>query len=387
MTEQATSQEAADTIQTPPPVVPDSSCSPSNYISPLFLPCIQPSPWPGIRNSVLNPMPPVPTLKIVPAITDESKLPKPPESLINGVLRERGKMLLTGASKSWKSFLSIQLGLSIANGIEWLGFECRQGKVLYLNLEIDDAQFMTRIFNMVRSLSLKPEVCSNNFDVVCRSNKSYTIEDYVRALESVRGRQYDLVIIDPLYKAFDGAENSQEDMAAFFSQVDELVFSLGCAVLVVHHQSKGWQGHKDVSDRASGSGVLSRDPDAIVDICRTDGGENTMRAQFVLRDYPEPSCVDYWVKDGVAIVDTENKLSAARIASPHQNGIRKGKDLKLKELEEACEELMQSRSRFPRTELRGHLKGWKDEIIGRYLKKSMRFRGEKERNRWFVYRE
>lgn len=117
------------------------------------------------------------------------------------------------------------------------------------------------------------------------------------------------------------------------------------------------------------------------------GGENTMRAQFVLRDYPEPSCVDYWVKDGVAIVDTENKLSAAKIASPHQNGIRKGKDQKLKELEEACEELMQGRSRFPRTELRDRLKGWKDETIGRYLKKSKRYRGEKERNRWFVYRE
>lgn len=41
---------------------------------------------------------------------------------------------------------------------------------------------------------------------------------------------------------------------------------LGCAVIYCHHHSKGAQGGKRSMDRASGSGVFARDPDALLDL-------------------------------------------------------------------------------------------------------------------------
>ena len=41
---------------------------------------------------------------------------------------------------------------------------------------------------------------------------------------------------------------------------------LGCAVIYCHHHSKGAQGGKRSMDRASGSGVFARDPDALIDM-------------------------------------------------------------------------------------------------------------------------
>lgn len=45
---------------------------------------------------------------------------------------------------------------------------------------------------------------------------------------------------------------------------------LGCAVIYCHHHSKGSQGGKRSMDRASGSGVFARDPDAMLDLIELD---------------------------------------------------------------------------------------------------------------------
>ena len=55
-------------------------------------------------------------------------------------------------------------------------------------------------------------------------------------------------------------------MAAFCNQFDKVCTELGCAVIYCHHHSKGAQGGKRSMDRASGSGVFARDPDALLDL-------------------------------------------------------------------------------------------------------------------------
>ena len=55
-------------------------------------------------------------------------------------------------------------------------------------------------------------------------------------------------------------------MAAFCNQFDKVCTALGCAVIYCHHHSKGAQGGKRSMDRASGSGVFARDPDALLDM-------------------------------------------------------------------------------------------------------------------------
>ena len=65
------------------------------------------------------------------------------------------------------------------------------------------------------------------------------------------------------YKVITGDENSADQMAAFCNQFDKVADGLGCAVIYCHHHSKGAQGGKRSMDRASGSGVFARDPDAV----------------------------------------------------------------------------------------------------------------------------
>jgi RecA-family ATPase len=77
-------------------------------------------------------------------------------------------------------------------------------------------------------------------------------------------------VIDPIYKVTTGDENNAEAMSYFCNQFDKICTELGCAVIDCHHHSKGQQGQKKADDRASGSGVFRRDPDANIDMIELD---------------------------------------------------------------------------------------------------------------------
>ena len=68
-------------------------------------------------------------------------------------------------------------------------------------------------------------------------------------------------------------------MANFCNQFDKVCTELGCAVIYCHHHSKGSQGSKKSMDRASGSGVFARDPDALLDLIELETTDALMKQE------------------------------------------------------------------------------------------------------------
>ena len=200
-------------------------------------------------------------------------LPPLAPPLIEGVLRQGHKMLLAGPSKAGKSFALIELCVAIAEGAEWLGFRCAQGRVLYVNLELDRASCLHRFKDVYGALGI-PAANIGNIDVWNLRGKSKPMDKLAPSLirRAMKTRPI-AVVIDPIYKVITGDENSADQMAHFCNQFDKVATELGCAVVYCHHHSKGGQGQKRSMDRASGSGVFARDPDALIDMIelhRTD---------------------------------------------------------------------------------------------------------------------
>ena len=197
-------------------------------------------------------------------------LPELSPPLIAGVLRQGHKMLLAGPSKAGKSFALIELCISIAEGRKWLGFSCAQGKVLYVNLELDRASCLHRFRDVYGALGWKPDNLQN-IDIWNLRGRSVPMDKLApKLIRRAAKKGYLAVIIDPIYKVITGDENSADQMAAFCNQFDKVCTELGCAVIYCHHHSKGAQGGKRSMDRASGSGVFARDPDALLDLIELD---------------------------------------------------------------------------------------------------------------------
>ena len=199
--------------------------------------------------------------------------------LIDGLLREGHKMLISGPSKAGKSYMLIELVIAVAEGRKWLNWQCSQGRVLYINLELDRASCLHRFSDVYRELGWKPGHLKD-IDIWNLRGRSVPMDKLAPMLiRRAAKHNYKAIIIDPIYKVITGDENSADQMAQFCNQFDKVCTELGCAVIYCHHHSKGAQGDKKAIDRASGSGVFARDPDAVIDLIQLETTEELMAQQ------------------------------------------------------------------------------------------------------------
>lgn len=243
------------------------------------------------------------------------------EELIQSILRRGHKMIIAGASKSGKSFTLIDLTTSVAEGKEWLGFHCEKGKVLYINFEIDEASFWERIKLVYEAKGWEPT--PENIEVWNLRGYSMSAQKLIpKIIKRAYSKDFSLIVLDPIYKIQAGDENSAGDISKFTNEIDKLVTQLNCSVVYCHHHSKGSQGFKKAMDRSSGSGVFSRDADAIIDVielsneCFKDKeGYSDLRAfriEGTLREFASFDPVNVFYDFPIYRVDTKGILKNAK---------------------------------------------------------------------------
>ena len=264
--------------------------------------------------------------------------PKLPDELIKGVLRCGHKMLISGSSKAGKSFLLMELAVALAEGIKWLGFECKKSKVIYVNLEIDPASCINRFSEIYKGLGIKPKFPNDIYVWNLRGHAVPLDKLVPKLLRRVSSQHFDAVIIDPIYKVITGDENNASEMGQFCNQFDKICQVSGCSTIYCHHHSKGAQGFKKAMDRASGSGVFARDPDAQLDMIQLETSEEFLnenadnlnstawRLECSLREFPNFKPRNFWFEYPIHRVDEQGILGGLYSeGDPKSNLAKSGK--------------------------------------------------------------
>jgi archaellum biogenesis ATPase FlaH len=211
-----------------------------------------------------------------------------PKQVIEGILHKGSKMIISGSSKAGKTLSLLHLGLAVANGSTWLGHRTATSKVIYLDFELKKRIASRRIAEMVNA---NPQYNPNNPNFLYCSlrGQSRTLEDLVHHIEDLENYQPDLVIVDPFYKLATGAdENDAGAISEVVNRMEKFSERLDCSFVYAHHFSKGNKSDTDHIDRASGSGVFARDPDAILTLTPHEE-EDHLVLEATLRDFPTPS--------------------------------------------------------------------------------------------------
>ena len=262
----------------------------------------------------------------------ENPVPEPP-AIIDGILRQGAKMICSGDSKSGKTCLLTNLGICIAEGWDWLGHKCMQGKVLYINLEVMQSDFEARYKSIYKAYE-KPATNEgmDNFDWWNLRGKAETLDKLApKIIRRCRGKKYLVIIVDPIYKVQGGDENSAEAIGKFCALFDKIAEETGSSMIYVHHHAKGASGSKKAMDRMSGSGVFARDADAIVDFSNlvvrpgdrekirlivdpTADDITPLQIEFVLRSFRSPKPVNMFFQFPLHNIDTLDLLKNAGAA-------------------------------------------------------------------------
>lgn len=265
--------------------------------------------------------------------------PVKPE-LIEGILRQSHKLLLVSSSKAGKTFALIELAIAIAEGRCWMDvFRCKQGRVLYLNMELDEASFDDRVKRVYEALEIT-DPHHENIDIVHLRGQIETLDKLVPQINrTVKTGGYSAIILDPTYKLGIGDENAAEQVTKFCNAIDKLA-NTGASVIYAHHHSKGAQGAKASMDRASGSGVFARDADALLDMIELRIPEDRMdeakqeygdkvtgwRMEATLREFPRIEPVDLLFSYPLHMVDAGEILADANLEE-NERSMENGREM------------------------------------------------------------
>lgn len=236
------------------------------------------------------------------------KYVEPPTWLVHDLLPKGGYGLLIAPRSSFKTFVALDVALSIASGVAfpWPGMwgDVVKGNVLFaagegrpgLNQRIEGWEKHYHGGKDVDGFYM--------IDPVPRVTEN--VDPFINAAMAMCPEGYSLTVLDTVGRSMQGVnENAQEHASAFTALVERIQRDLGGAVLALHHTGHGENG------RARGSSVFEADADTIVRLERTGNfaAKLTMTKQ---KDAPE------WDKPRALVMETVKlgKRSETLVCTP-----------------------------------------------------------------------
>jgi hypothetical protein len=164
------------------------------------------------------------------------------EWIIDRLLPATGLGLILAAEKTGKSLFALQMALSIAAGVPFLGRTVKQANVLLVEEEGSQRGFQKRLERQMLALALAGTDPPAHFLVRAQVRvDDATILDDLRAVivrDNIR-----VLVVGPLSQiAQIEDENKAGEVNALCRTLNELATELRLAVVVIHHRRKGSAG-------------------------------------------------------------------------------------------------------------------------------------------------
>ena len=232
----------------------------------------------------------------------------PPEWLVRDFLPQGAYAILFGAPGTFKTFIALDIALSVACGLPteptWEVSAC--GPVLFAAGEGRE-QIRKRIAAWEKTHYHGAEV--ENFvlsDPV--PHVAEALQPFIEGALHGYPNGYKLVVMDNVSRSMQGLnENAQEHASNFTRLVERLQHSLGATVLTLHHT-----GHDDKNkDRARGSSVFGADADTVIRVDRQGKDYLVSMHMTKQRDAPEWKKPKYVRLNEVHLSPEEKSLVAA----------------------------------------------------------------------------
>lgn len=201
----------------------------------------------------------------VPELSDEEK--KPPDFIVDGMI-PCGMTFLSGAPKTRKSFLALQLAIAVARGQPFFGKQTSACDVVYLDLEGSKSRISSRASRMTSEIPSNVYV-TNRISAKLSDGLVDMLRDLHRERPSIR-----LIIIDTYSRARGqprgGGANAYDQDVAFLEPIQQMAVDENIAILFVHHDRKGAGLMSDSFERLSGTMGISGSADCVMNLV-TDG--------------------------------------------------------------------------------------------------------------------
>lgn len=243
-------------------------------------------------------------LKLIPDIQLLNSL-QPPNYIVENYFETDTITVLFGDSGSYKSFMAIDIGISVAYNKPWAGKPVKQSPVVYIAGEGKNG-----IARRIAAWRKNKQIDSKHegpFYIVSSPvwfDRPDNIRELITAIEDeLKGEKPGVVIIDTLAACFgDGDENSTKDMTRFIRYVNKGIRErYNCLCLIIHHTG---QQNKT---RMRGAYALEAGVDAVYQIERDKNELYTcLKSPAKMKDGSPMS--DTWFRADKVVLGVDDNL-------------------------------------------------------------------------------
>mgnify|MGYP001766255748 CR=1 FL=1 len=178
------------------------------------------------------------------------------EWLVKGLVTRNEIFMLAGPSQSGKSFLAIDLAMSIARGIPFFDRKVIRGGVIYQAGESARGVRRKRLpayrehYGLLPSDDVPFVMLSRQIDLYASDDQTNELIEECRHWAATFPVPLELVVIDTFAAATPGAdENSAKDITPVLARCERIRAALGCTVALVHHMNAAGEkprGHTSI---------------------------------------------------------------------------------------------------------------------------------------------
>ena len=194
-----------------------------------------------VINELVTPLP-------VLTLQDIERLP-PVEWLVEGLIPDRSLSMMYGEPGCGKTFIALDMGLSVSHSKEWQDQAVIGGQVVYVAGE-GVGGLKKRITawhkHHVKDARASFIVVPSSVDLM----DEFNTQDLHTTIKAASSGPVRLVIFDTLARSMTGDENSSQDIGQAVRAMDQVREAFNCAVMAIHHSGK------DSSRGARGSSAI-----------------------------------------------------------------------------------------------------------------------------------
>jgi hypothetical protein len=199
-----------------------------------------------------------------------------------GLLPPQGILFVGGEPKVGKSLLVANLALSLAAGVDRIGFPIpAPRRVLVCQFELPVAQFVSRLAVMRRAVGAAADE-RLLVDTRASGHLLSAAQGLGHFLEAAKAAAAEVIVLDPLYSAHDQDENDTRAMAALCQALLRLRDASRAALVVVHHVRKSI-GRHEIGSAFRGSSALHAVGDSYLLLTRPSPQLPTVELRFQFR--------------------------------------------------------------------------------------------------------